>query len=210
MSRPGPDNKNAILIALIGCSGVVLAAIIGAIVTLYVSTNPGKSDGVNVNENVGKNQNVTTYSPTPTSTAKPTLTPTPTQPEPAFIANDFSSWAKLIDGMQWRIKAIQRYERLTRFYLEIRNTDEQSDRSFYAFNKFPLVVIDDNGNYYKMLGNGDLPEGVSEIGEGWHVQSMRTITLTIDFAPLTSGKVSGHIIYRDGNKAEPAKFSFTQ
>lgn len=150
-----------------------------------------------------------TNMPSPTTaTAWNTPKPTPSQPEPPLIANDSASWAKLIYGMQWHIKAIQPKEKLSRFYIEIRNIDEQNERSFYSFNKAPLVVIDDSGNSYKMLNSSDAPEDIRELGEGWHLQPKRAITVAVDFAPLGNGKTSGHIVYRDNNNAEPAKFSF--
>jgi len=149
--------------------------------------------------------------PSPTTSATlNTSAPTPSRPEPPRVSNDFPSWAKLIFGMQWHIMAIQRQEKFTRFFIEIRNIDEKSDRSFYSFNKAPLVVIDDGGSSYRMLTSSDPPEDVSEVGPGWHLQAGRTITVAVDFAPLLNGKPAGHIVYRDNNSAEPAKFSFAQ
>lgn len=149
----------------------------------------------------------------PSPTTSPTLnmpTPTPARPQAPLVANDFGSWVTLIYGMQWHVKAIQQEEKFTRFYIEIRNVDEKDERSFYSFNTWPLVVIDEGGSSYKMLAGSEPPEDVREVGDGWHLQAGRTITVAVDFAPLTKGKASGHIVYRDGNRADPAKFSFAQ
>jgi hypothetical protein len=64
-----------------------------------------------------------TPTPTPTPTATPTPTPTPT-PTSGIIANADGAWKHLFNVTEWRIKDIQLGEKLTRFRIEIRNTDE--------------------------------------------------------------------------------------
>ena len=86
---------------------------------------------------------------------------------------------------------------------------------FDSFDRAPLVLVDNLGHFYPMLGAGPLPRDVritgrerAEVLPGQAVLSGgRAITITVEFAPLANGVVSVQAYYRDENRAEPAKFN---
>jgi hypothetical protein len=150
--------------------------------------------------------------PPPATPISNTLSPTPTPPQSRIIDNEFASPSLLCYQVQWHIKAIQPEEKFTRFYIEIKNIDDQHEHFFFSFNDAPIAVIGDgdNGGYYPMLGSIAPPEGIREQDRSWFLQPKRAITLVVSFAPLAKGITSGRIAYRDNYSAEPAKFSFAQ
>lgn len=167
-------------------------------------------------------------SPEPSLTPTPQLTSLPEQPGPSppvtespqlsrptpaaekFIANATPVWTKLIYDVQWRVAGIQPQAKSTRFLIEIKNTDEQRDGTFYSFDNAPLIVVDGGGNYYPMRSSSSAPADIREENKRWVLQGGRVIRVVVEFAPLAEGSISGSIKYKDNNRAEPAKFSLTQ
>jgi hypothetical protein len=86
---------------------------------------------------------------------------------------------------------------------------------FDPFEHHPLVLVDNAGRFYPVLDAGSLPRDVKVTGreraEVLPGQAVliggRSITLTVEFAPLAAGVVLVQTYYRDDNRAEPAKFS---
>lgn len=86
---------------------------------------------------------------------------------------------------------------------------------FLPFDRSPLVLVDQTGRYYPMLVAGALPGDVrvtgrerAEVAAGQGVLTGgRSVTLTVEFAPLAAGAASVQMYYRDDNRAEPTKFS---
>jgi hypothetical protein len=85
------------------------------------------------------------------------------------------------------------------------------DCYFDAFDRSPLVLVDNAGRYYPMLEAGDLPPDVRfEDGRRAAISGGRIIAVRVDFAPLAAGATSGQTYYRDNNRAQPARFSLTR
>lgn len=111
---------------------------------------------------------------------------------------------------EWRVAAVDRQPDVTRVTVEIAcRREDGRDCYFRPFDRSPLVLVDDAGRLYPMLEPGALPadaragdrEGQVAISGG------RTITITVNFAPLAAGALSGQLYYRDRNQARPARFS---
>src|SRR5205085_2416802 len=136
-------------------------------------------------------------------------------------ANSQPEWASMNprnrdSAPEWRITSIERQPDVTRVTVEIRcPRQDGGDCYFIPFDRTALVLVDNAGRYYSMLDAGTLPRDVrvtgrerAEVTPGQAVLSGgRTITITVEFAPLTSGVVSIQMYYRDDNRAEPAKYS---
>lgn len=148
-------------------------------------------------------------SPSPLVTESPRPT-RPTPPAEKFIANATPVWTKLIYDIQWRVTGIQPQAKSTRFLIEIKNTDERRDGTFYSFDNAPLIVVDSGGNYYPMRSSSPAPADIREDDKRWVLQGGRVIRVVVEFAPLAEGSIYGSIKYKDNNRAEPAKFSLTQ
>jgi hypothetical protein len=222
MSSP----KSEISGAVIGCLGLVVAAVITTVGAILIAQwNRSSNTNRNIEATIPTSQininelNTSTTSPSPPADAKtnnstaPSSTPKDDAPKPAssgFIANSKDGWKHLFNVNQWRITEVQPEEKSTRFRIEIKNTEGQMEEPFFSFNTSPLVVIDERGGFYKMLSSSAAPDGVKEIGDMWYLQAQRVITVTLIFAPLAKGSTSGHIQYRDNNQAVPAEFSFMQ
>jgi hypothetical protein len=117
---------------------------------------------------------------------------------------------------EWGLTSIERQPDVTRVTVEIRCPRQDSGECYFIpFDRALLVLFDNAGRYYSMLDAGTLPRDVrvtgrerAEVTPGQAILSGgRSITITIEFAPLTSGAVSLQIYYRDDNRTEPAKYS---
>lgn len=145
--------------------------------------------------------------PTPSPTEMPQSSPTPIELKTP-VPNNTTMWEKLTYGMEWRVTAIQPMAKATRFFIEIKNTDERREQSFYAFNRSPIVVVEKGGRFFQMVDSAPAPAGVKEENRKWYVQAGRTITVWVDFALLAKVSFSGIVLYQDQNYADPAKFTF--
>jgi hypothetical protein len=127
-------------------------------------------------------------------------------------------WVALLGGIVWRIASVEAQPNRTRVLIEVKNTDEMSEDAFVSFNTAPLVMIDNNGEYYPMISSSPPPVGVKVVDRWrlhfvsrgalfWVLQGNRVITVPVEFAPLSGSAASVKILYRDGNRAEPAGFS---
>jgi hypothetical protein len=113
---------------------------------------------------------------------------------------------------QWRVSAVDPQRDRTRVTVEIDCRREDGGNCYFdPFASRPLVLVDNAGRFYTMLSPGDLPGDVRLRDDGQAALSGgRTVSLTVDFAPLAGGAVSGQIYYRDNNRAAPARFSLTR
>jgi hypothetical protein len=113
---------------------------------------------------------------------------------------------------QWRVSAVDPQRDRTRVTVEIDCRREDGGNCYFdTFGRRPLVLVDNAGRFYPMLAPGDLPGDVRLRDDGQATLSGgRTISQTVDFAPLAGGAVSGQIYYRDNNRAAPARFSLTR
>lgn len=118
----------------------------------------------------------------------------------------------LSDVSEWRVASLDPQPERTRAGVEITcKRDDGGNCYFKPFDRYPLVLVDDAGRYYSMLESGDLPSDVRVGDDGRAVLfGGRTITVTVDFAPLAGGAISGQIYYRDENQAKPVRFSFAR
>ena len=109
----------------------------------------------------------------------------------------------------WRVAAVTPEAERTRLRIEIAcRREDGGDCSFYPFDSFPLVLVDDNGRAHPMLAAEPLPADVRLREDGQATLSAgRTVTLTVDFAPLAEGATAGQVYYRERNRAEPIRFS---
>jgi hypothetical protein len=117
---------------------------------------------------------------------------------------------------QWRITSVVRQPDRTVVSIEIRCPRSDGGECYFdPFDRHPLVLVDNGGRFYPMLDAGSLPRDVrvtgrerAEVLPGQAVLvGGRSITITVEFAPLAGGAISVQIYYRDNNHAEPAKFS---
>ena len=117
---------------------------------------------------------------------------------------------------EWRITSVERQPDRTKVMIEITCPRQDGGECYFVpFDRAPLVLVDNAGRYYSMLDAGTLPRDVhvtgrerAEVTPGQSVLSGgRTITITVEFAPLANGAVSVQMYYRDDNRAEPAKYS---
>lgn len=115
----------------------------------------------------------------------------------------------LPDVPLWRVAGIEQLSDRTRATMEIKcaRTDG-GDCNFRAFAGAPLVLLDGAGELYPMLEAGALPRDIRFARDGQVLLSSgRTLTLVVDFAPLSAATTHGQIQFRDANEAQPAKFS---
>ena len=123
-------------------------------------------------------------------------------------------WVKMYslplpDFPDWRIAAVDAQAERTTLNIEIRcEREDGSDCRFARFDHAPLVLVDNNGQYYSMLRSAALPPDVKYKAEGQAViSSGRILSISVEFAPLLPGAISGQVYYRDRNEARPARFS---
>lgn len=128
------------------------------------------------------------------------------------------NWITLYNDIEWRITSVGRQPDKTRLTIQVRNTQSDGEYYFYAFDTSPLILLDSNGEYYPMLYSSPAPQGIKVVRDiyseprlnQWYIQGGRTISITVDFAPLGPGVASGQVQYRDNNKATPARFSLSE
>jgi hypothetical protein len=139
------------------------------------------------------------------------------------VAASLPEWASMDPraydrASQWRITSVERQTDKTSVTVEIRCPRSDGGECYFdPFDRAPLVLVDNMGRFYPMLSAGSLPRDVritgrerAEVLPGQAALSGgRAITITVEFAPLAGGVVSVQAYYRDGNRAEPAKFSLT-
>jgi len=115
----------------------------------------------------------------------------------------------LLEIPQWRVASVEVRPDTTRVLLEIRcDRQDGGECYFLPFNRSPLVLVDNSGQYYPMLNSTPLPADIRRKNNGQAlISSGRVVSLSVDFAPLAPGAVSGQIYYRDDNQARPATFS---
>jgi hypothetical protein len=113
---------------------------------------------------------------------------------------------------QWRVSAVDPQRDKTRVTVEIDCRREDGGNCYFdTFGRHPLVLVDNAGRFYPMLAPGDMPGDVQfKDGGQAALSGGRTVSLTVDFAPLASGAISGQVYYRDNNRAAPARFSLTR
>lgn len=110
---------------------------------------------------------------------------------------------------EWRVASVEPLNDRTRLMIEIRcERADGGDCYFRPFDRFPLVLVDNAGQYYPMLEAVSLPSNVKHRSDGQTIiSSGRVLNVTVDFAPLGPSAVSGQVYYRDNNQAKPATFS---
>lgn len=115
----------------------------------------------------------------------------------------------LPDVPLWRVVSIEQLSDRTRATMEIKcGRTDGGDCNFRAFAGSPLVLLDGAGELYPMLEAGALPRDIRFARDGQVLLSSgRTLTLIVDFAPLSATTTHGQIQFRDANEAQPAKFS---
>ena len=110
---------------------------------------------------------------------------------------------------QWRVVSVELQLDRTRVTVEIDCPREDGGYCYFdPFDRRTLVLIDSAGQLYPMLEAEPLPPDVNLGADGLAALSGgRTISVTADFAPLSSRGTSGQIYYRDRNRATPARFT---
>jgi len=115
----------------------------------------------------------------------------------------------LLEIPEWRVASVEGLTDKTRLSVEIRcDRHDGGDCWFLPFDRAPLVLVDNTGQYYPMTESERLPSSVRHRADGQAViTSGRIVNLTVAFAPLAARSVSGEIYYRNNNQAKPARFS---
>lgn len=110
---------------------------------------------------------------------------------------------------EWRVTSVEVRPDTTDVVLEIRcGRQDGGECYFLPFDRAPLVLIDNTGQYYPMTDSLPLPANIKHKTDGRALLSSgRTLSLTVEFAPVASATFSGQIYYRDNNQAKPAAFS---
>jgi hypothetical protein len=137
------------------------------------------------------------------------------------VSTSLPEWAKMGQPYLrhipvWRIASVDPQADRVRLTVEIAcERDDGGDCYFARFDRSPLVLVDNAGRYYPMLEAGDLPQDVRFHRDAARdgtvaVSGGRTISVKVDFAPLSAGTVAGQVYYRDRNTAQPARFSLAR
>lgn len=115
----------------------------------------------------------------------------------------------LPDVPLWRVATIEQLPERTHATVEIKCArSDGGDCNFRAFAGSPLVLLDGAGELYPMLEAGAVPRDIRFARDGQVLLSSgRTLTLTVEFAPLNPSATHGQIQFREANEAQPAKFS---
>lgn len=116
----------------------------------------------------------------------------------------------------WRITSVDPRADRVRLTVEIACERDDGGNCYFApFDRSPLVLVDNSGRYYPMLEATGLPQDVRlnrDVARDGTVavSGGRTISVRVDFAPLSTGTVTGQVYYRDRNNAQPARFSLAR
>ena len=115
----------------------------------------------------------------------------------------------VLEVPEWRVAFVEVRPDTTHVVLEIRcGRQDGGECYFLPFDRAPLVLVDNTGQYYPMTESQPLPSNIKHKDDGRAVfSSGRTLSLAVEFAPLASAAISGQIYYRDNNQAKPAPFS---
>jgi hypothetical protein len=119
----------------------------------------------------------------------------------------------LRDVAEWRVASVDAQPEKTRVIVEISCRREDGGSCyFYPFERRPLVLVDQQGRFYSMLESSEPPLDVRhrDQEDKVSISGGRTIMVTVDFAPLAAGVVSGQVYYRDSNQAQPARFALSR
>jgi hypothetical protein len=109
---------------------------------------------------------------------------------------------------EWRVASVDPQAERTRVVIEVACRREDGRNCYFkAFDRHPLVLIDQQGRFHPMLDAGGIPPDLRLQGDQVVISGGRTASLTVAFAPLAGGAVSGQIYYRDSNRAVPARFT---
>jgi hypothetical protein len=118
----------------------------------------------------------------------------------------------LPDVPLWRVAGVEELTDRTRTKIEIKcGRNDGGDCVFRPFDRFPLALVDNRGELYPMIEAHPVPGDIRFAREGQALLAAgRTLSVTVDFAPLQSTATGGQIQFRDANEAQPAKFSLIQ
>jgi hypothetical protein len=113
---------------------------------------------------------------------------------------------------EWAVTSVVRESDKTIVTLTVHNTLPNDANAFYAFDRNPLAIVDNKGQFYKMLAvTSEAPAGVvkSQIDGfyAWTLQAGQTIQVTVEFDPIPAGVTGGKVIYKGQNYGDPAVFS---
>lgn len=130
------------------------------------------------------------------------------------VAASRPEWVKmdsigLLEIPEWRVSSVEVGQDKTKVLLEVRcDRQDGGECRFLPFDRAPLVLVDNTGQYYPMLESTPVPANVKHRTDGQAlIGSGRIVSLALAFAPLVPGAISGQIYYRDNNQAKPAIFS---
>lgn len=123
-------------------------------------------------------------------------------------------WVKMdsigvLEVPEWRVASVEVRPDTTHVVLEIRcGRQDGGECYFLSFNRAPLVLVDNTGQYYPMTESLPLPANIKHKTDGRALLSSgHIVNVAVDFAPLAPAAVSGQIYYRDNNQAKPVPFS---
>lgn len=126
-------------------------------------------------------------------------------------------WVKMdsigvLEVPEWRVASVEVRPQATHLVLEIRCARQDGGECYFLpFERAPLVLVDNSGQYYPMIKSSPLPAGIKHRPDGQVLlTSGRLVNLTVDCAPLAPAIASGQIYYRDNNQAKPAVFSVAE
>jgi len=127
---------------------------------------------------------------------------------PVFMAEAYG-YTRTIE---WNVVSVATKQAQTVVTLKIRNLDANEPRRIYAFDRHPLVMLDNKGEFYPMLKAPAVPPGVRVVKESdknmWIFQPQRVLTLHVVFARLAPDATGGQILYKDNEQGtKPAQFS---
>jgi hypothetical protein len=113
----------------------------------------------------------------------------------------------LLETPDWRVAFVESRADRIRLLIEIKcERQDGGDCHFLPFDRAPLVLIDNAGQYYPMLESP--PANIKYRSDGQAlISSGRIVKISVDFGPLGQAAVSGQVYYRDNNQAKPARFS---
>jgi hypothetical protein len=115
----------------------------------------------------------------------------------------------LPDVPLWRVAGVEQLTDRTRTSIEIKcGRSDGGDCTFRSFDRSPLALVENQGELYPMLDAHPMPSDIRFARDGQPLLSAgRSLSITVDFAPLQNSATGGQIQFRDENQAQPAKFS---